>query len=145
MNKEKLNMYKPNKKELVLINRQLDRLNDRLEEVPVIQGKVSGSSKDYPYIESHVTVQMAEPKASSAIKGRIREKKKRKAWLEAQISEVEEFISAMPDGIEKQVFEMVYLDDMTQEEVGEILLMERSNVSKKISDYFLKNSQHSQF
>lgn len=145
MNKEKLNMYKPNKKELVLINRQLDRLNDRLEEVPVIQGKVSGSSKDYPYIESHVTVQMAEPKAASAIKDRIREKKKRKAWLEAEISEVEEFISAMPNGIEKQVFEMVYLDDMTQEEVGEILLMERSNVSKKISDYFLKNSQHSQF
>lgn len=121
MNKEKLNMYKPNKKELVLINRQLDRLNDRLEEVPVIQGKVSGSSKDYPYIESHVTVQVAEPKASSAIKGRIREKKKRKAWLEVQISEVEEFISAMPDGIEKQVFEMVYLDDMSQGDAAEMI------------------------
>lgn len=145
MNREKLNMYKLNKKELVLINRQLDRLNDQLEKVPVIQGKVSGSSKDYPYIESHVTVQMREPKAASTIKDRIRGRKKRKAWLEAEISEVEEFISAMPDGIEKQVFEMVYLDDMTQEEVGEILLMERSSVSKKISDYFLKNSQHSHF
>lgn len=121
MNKEKLNMYKPNKKELVLINRQLDRLNDRLEEVPVIQGKVSGSSKDYPYIESHVTVQMAEPKAASAIKDRIREKKKRKAWLEAEISEVEEFISAMPNGIEKQVFEMVYLDDMSQGDAAEMI------------------------
>ena len=145
MNREKLNMYKLNKKELVLINRQLDRLNDQLEKVPVIQGKVSGSSKDYPYIESHVTVQMREPKAASIIKDRIQGRKKRKAWLEAEISEVEEFISAMPDGMEKQIFEMVYLDDMTQEEVGEILLMERSSVSKKISDYFLKNSQHSHF
>lgn len=132
MNKEKLNMYKPNKKELVLINRQLDRLNDRLEEVPVIQGKVSGSSKDYPYIESHVTVQMAEPKASSAIKGRIREKKKRKAWLEAQISEVEEFISAMPDGIEKQVFEMVYLDDMSQGDAAEMIGYTQSMISRII-------------
>lgn len=133
MNKEKLNMYKPNKKELVLINRQLDRLNDRLEEVPVIQGKVSGSSKDYPYIESHVTVQMAEPKAASAIKDRIREKKKRKAWLEAEISEVEEFISAMPNGIEKQVFEMVYLDDMSQEDAAEMIGYTQARVSQIIN------------
>lgn len=121
MNREKLNMYKLNKKELVLINRQLDRLNDQLEKVPVIQGKVSGSSKDYPYIESHVTVQMREPKAASIIKDRIRGRKKRKAWLEAQISEVEEFISAMPDGIEKQIFEMVYLDDMSQGYAAEMV------------------------
>ena len=121
MNREKLNMYKLNKKELVLINRQLDRLNDQLEKVPVIQGKVSGSSKDYPYIESHVTVQMREPKAASIIKDRIRGRKKRKAWLEAQISEVEEFISAMPDGIEKQIFEMVYLDDMSQGDAAEMV------------------------
>lgn len=121
MNREKLNMYKLNKKELVLINRQLDRLNDQLEKVPVIQGKVSGSSKDYPYIESHVTVQMREPKAASTIKDRIRGRKKRKAWLEAEISEVEEFISAMPDGIEKQIFEMVYLDDMSQGDAAEMV------------------------
>lgn len=139
MNKEKLNMYKPNKKELVLINRQLDRLNDRLEEVPVIQGKVSGSSKDYPYIESHVTVQMAEPKASSAIKGRIREKKKRKAWLEAEISEVEEFISAMPNGIEKQVFEMVYLDDMSQGDAAEMIGYSKGRISQIISNFVEKD------
>lgn len=139
MNKEKLNMYKPNKKELVLINRQLDRLNDRLEEVPVIQGKVSGSSKDYPYIESHVTVQMAEPKAASAIKDRIREKKKRKAWLEAEISEVEEFISAMPNGIEKQVFEMVYLDDMSQGDAAEMIGYSKGRISQIISNFVEKD------
>ena len=139
MNKEKLNMYKPNKKELVLINRQLDRLNDRLEEVPVIQGKVSGSSKDYPYIESHVTVQMAEPKAASAIKDRIREKEKRKAWLEAEISEVEEFISAMPNGIEKQVFEMVYLDDMSQGDAAEMIGYSKGRISQIISNFVEKD------
>ena len=139
MNKEKLNMYKPNKKELVLINRQLDRLNDRLEEVPVIQGKVSGSSKDYPYIESHVTVQMAEPKAASAINDRIREKKKRKAWLEAEISEVEEFISAMPEGIEKQVFEMVYLDDMSQGDAAEMIGYSKGRISQIISNFVEKD------
>ena len=130
MNREKLNMYKLNKKELVLINRQLDRLNDQLEKVPVIQGKVSGSSKDYPYIESHVTVQMREPKAASTIKDRIRGRKKRKAWLEAEISEVEEFISAMPDGMEKQIFEMVYLDDMSQGDAAEMVGYTQARVSQ---------------
>lgn len=130
MNREKLNMYKLNKKELVLINRQLDRLNDQLEKVPVIQGKVSGSSKDYPYIESHVTVQMREPKAASIIKDRIRGRKKRKAWLEAEISEVEEFISAMPDGMEKQIFEMVYLDDMSQGDAAEMVGYTQARVSQ---------------
>lgn len=134
MNREKLNMYKLNKKELVLINRQLDRLNDQLEKVPVIQGKISGSSKDYPYIESHVTVQMREPKAASIIKDRIRGRKKRKAWLEAQISEVEEFISAMPDGIEKQIFEMVYLDDMSQGDAAEMLGYSKGRISQIISE-----------
>lgn len=134
MNREKLNMYKLNKKELVLINRQLDRLNDQLEKVPVIQGKVSGSSKDYPYIESHVTVQMREPKAASIIKDRIRGRKKRKAWLEAEISEVEEFISAMPDGIEKQIFEMVYLDDMSQGDAAEMLGYSKGRISQIISE-----------
>ena len=134
MNREKLNMYKLNKKELVLINRQLDRLNDQLEKVPVIQGKVSGSSKDYPYIESHVTVQMREPKAASIIKDRIRGRKKRKAWLEAEISEVEEFISAMPDGIEKQIFEMVYLDDMSQGDVAEMVGYTQSMISRIIKE-----------
>lgn len=134
MNREKLNMYKLNKKELVLINRQLDRLNDQLEKVPVIQGKVSGSSKDYPYIESHVTVQMREPKAASIIKDRIRGRKKRKAWLEAEISEVEEFISAMPDGIEKQIFEMVYLDDMSQGDAAEMVGYTQSMISRIIKE-----------
>ena len=134
MNREKLNMYKTSKKELVLINRQLDRLNGQLEEVPVIQGKVSGSSKDYPYIETHMIVEMAEPKAAFSIKERIRRKKKRKAWLESQISEVEEFISAMPDGIEKQIFEMVYLDDMSQGDAAEMLGYSKGRISQIISE-----------
>ena len=61
MNRELLNRYKSNKRELALIDRQLDRLNDQLESVPEVSGKVTKSSKDFPYIEEHMTVRMAEP------------------------------------------------------------------------------------
>ena len=72
MNREKLNRHKQNKRELALIERQLDRLYERLENVETVSGKVTKSGDDFPYIEEHVTVQMAEPKAATAIKDQIR-------------------------------------------------------------------------
>ena len=97
MNRELLNRYKPNKRELALIERQLDRLNDQLENVQEVSGKVSKSSDDFPYIEEHMTVRMAEPKAATAIKDRIREKEIRQQKLMSEIREVEEFISGLSE------------------------------------------------
>ena len=77
MNREKLNRHKQNKRELALIERQLDRLYERLENVETVSGKVTKSGDDFPYIEEHVTVQMAEPKAATAIKDQIRAKEDR--------------------------------------------------------------------
>lgn len=144
MNREKLNRHKKNKRELALIERQLERLQKRLESVETVSGKVTKSGDDFPYIEEHVTVQMAEPKAASAIKDRIREKEDRRGQLLSEIGEVESFISGLPDGMEKQVFEMVYLENMSQQDVGDALNLERSGISKKISAC-LKDSQHSHF
>lgn len=120
MNRELLNRYKPNKRELALIDRQLDRLNDQLESVPEVSGKVTKSSKDFPYIEEHMTVRMAEPKAATAIKDRIREKETRQQELMSEIRKVEEFISGLPDGMERNILEMVYLEDMSQRDAAEM-------------------------
>lgn len=132
MNREKLNRHKKNKRELALIERQLERLQERLESVETVSGKVTKSGDDFPYIEEHVTVQMAEPKAASAIKDRIREKVDRRGQLLAEIGEVESFISGLPDGMEKQVFEMVYLEGMSQRDSAEAVGYTQSMVSKII-------------
>lgn len=132
MNREKLNRYKKNKRELALIERQLERLQERLESVETVSGKVTKSGDDFPYIEEHVTVQMAEPRAASAIKDRIREKMDRRGQLLAEIVEVESFISGLPDGIEKQVMEMVYLEGMSQRDSAEAVGYTQSMVSKII-------------
>ena len=75
---------------------------------------------------------MAEPKAASAIKDRIREKEDRRRQLLSEIGEVESFISGLPDGIEKQVFEMVYLEGMSQRDSAEAVGYTQSMVSKII-------------
>lgn len=133
MNREKLNRHKQNKRELALIDRQLDRLYDRLEEVPEVKGKVSGSSKGFPYIETHMTVRMAEPKAATAIKERIRQKEIRQAQLMREIDEVRDFIEGLPEGIEKQVFEIVYLDNMSQRDAAEMVGYSYGRISQLIS------------
>ena len=132
MNREKLNRHKKNKRELALIERQLERLQKRLESVETVSGKVTKSGDDFPYIEEHVTVQMAEPRAASAIKDRIREKEDRRGQLLSEIGEVESFISGLPDGIEKQVFEMVYLDGENQYDTADALGITQGRVSQII-------------
>ena len=133
MNREKLNRHKKNKRELALIERQLDRLYERLESVETVSGKVTKSGDDFPYIEEHITVQMAEPKAASAIKDRIREKEARQAELQTEIEQVEDFISGLPKGIEKQVLDMVYLEDMSQRDTAEVVGYSYGRVSQLIS------------
>lgn len=132
MNREKLNRHKQNKRELALIERQLDKLYERLEGVETVSGKVTKSGDDFPYIEEHITVQMAEPKAATALKDRIREKEARREKLLVEIREVESFISGLPDGIEKQVMEMVYLDGENQYGTADALGITQGRVSQII-------------
>ena len=134
MDREKLNRHKKNKRELALIETQLEKLYDRLEDVPVVHGKVSGSSKDFPYIESHMTVQMAEPKAASGIKDRIRARESRIKVLKNEIEEVEDFIEGLPEGIETSVLELVYLEGMSQNDAAEAVGYTQARVSQIIRD-----------
>ena len=132
MNREKLNRHKQNKRELALIERQLDRLYERLENVETVSGKVTKSGDDFPYIEEHVTVQMAEPKVATAIKDQIREKEDRQRAIQREIAQVEDFIDALPDGIEKRVMEMVYLDGESQYGAADALGITQGRVSQII-------------
>ena len=92
----------------------------RLEEVETVSGKVSKTSDDWPYIEEHMTVKMAEPRAATAIKDKIREKEVRRKKIQGEILQVEKFIKSLPEGIERQILEMVYLEEMSQRDAAEL-------------------------
>lgn len=132
MDKECLKRYRANRRELLSLERTLERLYTQLEDVPEVSGKVSKSSDDFPYIEQHVTVQMQEPKKASEIKDRIRKKEKRHKALLADMAEAERIIMKMPEGLSKQILELVYLEGMSQQEVGEVVGYTQSMVSKII-------------
>ena len=67
MDKKKLERYKPLKRELLMIDKQINRLEERREELPVVMGKVQSSDHEFPYTARRATVQMLEPKAADKI------------------------------------------------------------------------------
>lgn len=132
MTRELLGRYKQNRRELSLIDRQLVRLKGRLAEVETVSGKVSKTSDDWPYIEEHMTVKMAEPRAATAIKDKIRVKESRRQTVMCEVLEVEGFIENLPEGIERQILEMVYLEGMSQGEAAEMIGYTQARVSQMI-------------
>ena len=135
MDKKVLKRHKRNKAELAAIDRTLDRLYEQLEEVEEVSGKVTKSGDDFPYIEEHMTVRMADPRKADPIKERIRVREARKAKIEAEVLAVEEFIGGLPEGMDKRIFEMVYLDGESQQEVGEEIGYSKGRISQIISKY----------
>lgn len=135
MDRKQLKNYKKNERELVIIDKALDRLHCRLDEVPVVSGKVTKSGDDFPYIEEHLTVQMQEPKETTGIKDEIRKKEARKEVLQEELREVEEFVRKLPEGIDKRIFELTYLEGMWQWEVAEAVGYSRGRVTQIISEY----------
>ena len=74
-----------------------------------------------------------DPKHTEPIWARIREKERRKAELEAEITEVEAFIAGFPDGLDKQIFEMVFLDGMSQQRAGEAIGYTQGRIAQIIA------------
>lgn len=135
MDKKTLKQYISLKREQEMIEKKLDRLEEREEDVPVIYGKVKGSAPEFPYIETHMTVAMDEPKKMDHI---IRQRiinERRKDHVDALLIEIEEFIADIPNSSHRQIFEMVFLNGKTQQEAGKRVGYSKGRVSQIISQY----------
>lgn len=139
MDKKTLKQYRALLREQELNNKAIDRLYDRLDNVPVVAGKVVGSSRNFPYTEVRTTVQMDEPVESDEINRRLKIREERQEKIREAVLEIEEFIAGIPDSEIRQVFEMVYIDGMKMSEVADAVHLDKSRISRKISD-FIKNA-----
>ena len=128
-----LREYGKHKRELAAIQRRLEKLQDLLGRVPIIHGKVQASLTDYPYTPAHIDVEMQEPGPASSIKDRIAELEKREAVLLEEMEKGAAYIYSLPEGLERQVLEMVYLDGMTQEAVADALGYTQGRIAQIVS------------
>lgn len=134
MDRRRLRQYRALKQELESLEGTIEHLSERAAEIPTVKGKVTASGLEWPYIEQYVTVEMADPKEADAIKRRIRIKKIRKTEAECLAAEIEEFIAGIPDSMDRQIFELVYLEGKTMQETGEQLGYTKGRISQKISE-----------
>ncbi len=135
MNRKKLKQYIPLKKEQKMLDKKLDKLREKASDVPTVLGKVKGSSPKFPYIETHMTVCMDEPKQADIIDRQMRINAKRQEQIDDLLIEIEEFIAAIPDSVTRQIFELVFLEGKTQQEVGERLGYTKGRISQIITNY----------
>lgn len=135
MDKGTLKQYRALKKEQVLIENKLDKLYKRREKIPVVIGKVVGSSHDYPYTEVRTSVKMDEPKESDTINQMIEINEKREEQANKLILSIETFINSIPDSLTRQIFELVYINGMKLDDVGNMFGYSKSRISQIITDY----------
>lgn len=133
MTKERLKRYPFLKRELVRIDKKLDNLDRRRVEIPTVIGKVTGSMLEFPYIERQISVLMDEPTASDDISRRMKTLRIRRETVQQQIKEIEEFVTGIPDDTDREIFEMLFLEGMTQQFVADALGYTQSNVSRRIT------------
>ncbi len=143
MDRKTLKQYLQLKREQQRLEKKIGKLYDRLDDVPEVAGKVNGSMDEHPYIETHMTVQMTEPKESDTINRLIKINEDRKNQVDQLLLEIEEYIADIQNSETRQIFEMVFLEGKKQQEVAEEIKMERSTVSKRITSY-LELSHNSQ-
>lgn len=134
MDKKKLKQYRSLKKEQKMLEDKMEKLNERAEKIPTVTGKVKGSMDTFPYIETHMRIIMDEPKQADVIYRQMIINGKRQHQVDELLTEIEEFISLIPDSNARQIFELIYINGMTQQEVGEQLGYTKGRISQIVSE-----------
>lgn len=133
MDKERLKKHKKNKDRLKRIDEKIEELCGR--EVQVVSGKVTGSSKDFPYTEVKTSVQMYEPYENDRINKRIREYEAERLVLLQEVEEVDQYIEGIKDSEVREIFELSFVEGKKQREVADAIGYSRGRISQIISEY----------
>ena len=134
MDRKRLNQYKALQREIPKLKKDIQKLEEKLSQVPVVAGKVTKSSDEFPFIEEHVSVEMEEPKAATEIKKQIQLKEQRMEQAERDKTEIEQFINEIEDSNDRLIFDMVYLQGMSVQKVADEIGYTKGRISQKVTE-----------
>ena len=102
-------------------------------------GKVQASNKEFPYQRTSIEVSGCEIKDRRAWKQKqyelIAKLHSERAEFEQMKLEIDIFLTTIFDSRDRLIFEYLYRDGMTQQEVADKLFLDRSTVSKIVDRY----------
>lgn len=141
MTETELKSYRALCKKIDDLDKRIRKEQDKL--VDVVAGKVKASMSEFPYTEIRVGVEMEEPVAADARDQLIRLYQQARDQAEQKKLEIEKFIEEILDPELQLIFRYRYIDGKKQLEIAELMSIERSGVSKKISGYLqLSHKSH---
>ena len=140
MDKSQLRQYRMLLRERDELARKIEKLYQRIEQLPDVYDKVQASQDEFPFVEIHIPVKAKPPREAAQINHLIHLQEKRKAEAIRALIEIEEYIQTIEDSEDRQIFEMIFLDGMTYREVGEELHMDHSTIVKRVTRQLSPNS-----
>lgn len=135
MTREMLSQYIDLKQEIKLLENKIKEMESR--EVQCVSDVVRGSSRQFPYIEHNVRVSGVDLEFERRMKRAIGRKKVQLKELKLRLEEDEvyiyDYIQNQKDSRTRQVLVYSYIDGLKQNQVADIMHIDRSLVSKIIS------------
>lgn len=113
------------------------------KEIPIVSGKVKGSSPNFPYIETHMCVEMEEPKENDKLIKRIRALRKCVEEDSRKIEEIDKLYISITDNELKTIFDMRVYEGMKWIDIAAELGEDkaRTTYSRKFKNY-LENAHN---
>lgn len=133
MTREQLEQYRSNMEEIKELTYKLEHLGDG--DALIGNDVVFDYRTGYPKPQSVVGYDYE-------LEARRRERLENlRAKIQAECDNVEDFVFGIPDGKTRRIFQLYFLEGLSQEKVARKMNMDRSRISRKISEYLEKRTQ----
>lgn len=129
MTRERMEMYQSNKEEIQELTYKLAHLRENMVGNSVILDGRTG----IPRPQAVVGVD------EELLQRRRERYEKRKAALEQECEEIENYIENIADGLSRRILRMRYIDGMTQQRIARKVHMSQSAISRKVEKFFTEN------
>ncbi|MCI9097568.1 MAG: hypothetical protein HFI95_15580 [Lachnospiraceae bacterium] len=127
MTKELLESYQSKKEEIAELHNAL--MHIATGETMIDNDTILDYRSGYPVPQAEVGVDWDKVfRTENRYKNKI-------SVLKEECRKVEDFIENIPDSLTRRIFRMYYIQGMSQKEISRNVHLDRSSISKKISDY----------
>jgi len=136
LTEKELSQYRSLIREAEDLRVRINKLYDK--EISTGYSTVRGSSKCFPYTEFRMSVWVDDPKEVEVREKLIKEYQVQLEQARKKALQLEQFISSIEDSELRRMFRHRFIDGLKLREIGRLMDMDFTGVSKKIITYLEK-------
>lgn len=133
MTRKELEEYKSLQKEIITLEKSIDKLLDK--DIEAVSGKVKASMKSFPFTEYRVNVLMEEPKAAEERDRQIAKYKEKVKKARCSLYAIELFLDNIQDSRDRQIIRYRYIMGHNTKETADEFNYTKGRISQIIGEY----------